>query len=305
MDAISVDEQDLRPEALPRRAASTATADRPGLSATYDLLGVTVRVVVSDAPAAARVRNLLADAPRTRRAPQHVVRLASSGPDDPAKRTLYDGDRVIRADMGPSLAVAMLMWHLNQVAAATPHYVVVHAGCVAHGGRAILLPGPMEVGKSTLVTALVLHGFGYLSDEYAAVSLEDGMLHPYSRPIGLDPGSFPSFPHLRPKLEAEFEDSSRWHLRADDVRQGCRSDPVPPGAIVFPRYDTGARLQIEPVGRAEALCMMAEQALNLHLLRGPAFRRLGDLAATVPAYRLVFHNLSEACEAVQHLPLGA
>jgi len=47
--------------------------------------------------------------------------------------------------------------------------VFVHAGVVAVGGRAIVVPGRSGTGKTTLVRALVDAGATYFSDEYAVI----------------------------------------------------------------------------------------------------------------------------------------
>ncbi len=56
----------------------------------------------------------------------------------------------------------------------------VHAGVVAWRGRAILIPGSSNAGKSTLVAELVRRGATYYSDEYAVID-EDGKVHAYVR----------------------------------------------------------------------------------------------------------------------------
>ncbi len=258
----------------------------PPLTETYDMLGVAVRVEVPDEAAAARIRDLLSDAPRTHRAPDHVLRLEfSSGPE--RTRTLIQNGDVVRPDMEPPMSISVLLWAVHQVALRTDRYVVLHAGCVALEGRGYLLPGEREVGKSTLVTALVRDGFSYLSDELGAISLDDGLLHPHARPIGLDPGSFTWFKELEPSTEPEFADERRWHLRADDIRPGSRSQPVPPAVIVFPRYVAGAPPVLEQLARPQTLWLMAGSAVNLDIVGRAGFATLGDLAASVPAYRLV------------------
>ena len=47
----------------------------------------------------------------------------------------------------------------------------VHAGAVAHAGRAALLVGPSTIGKSTLCYACVRAGFGLLAEDVVYVSL--------------------------------------------------------------------------------------------------------------------------------------
>jgi len=65
--------------------------------------------------------------------------------------------------------------------------VFVHAGCVAVGGRAILLPGRTMTGKSTLTAALVRAGASYFSDEYALLDA-DGRVWPYPRDLSVREG---------------------------------------------------------------------------------------------------------------------
>ena len=74
----------------------------------------------------------------------------------------------------------------HYVAASTQAAVFVHAGVVAWGGRAIVIPGPSHSGKSTLVAALVSQGATYYSDEYAVIDLE-GRIHAFPREIRLRP----------------------------------------------------------------------------------------------------------------------
>lgn len=264
------------------------------------MLGVAVRVEVPDDAAAGRIGELLRDAPTTDRPPLHVLRLEQA-PGPEGTRTLIQDGEVVRPDMEPPMSVSVLLWAVHQAAMRTDRYVVLHAGCVALDGRGYLLPGEREVGKSTLVTGLVRDGFSYLSDELGAISLEDRLLHPHSRPIGLDPGSFPSFAELEPRTTREFADHRRWHLRADDVRPGSRSEPVPPAAVVFPHYAPGADPVIEPVRRPEALWLLGRSAVNLDILGRRGFTTLGDIATAIPAYRLTSGTLEDACRMMRSL----
>ncbi len=62
--------------------------------------------------------------------------------------------------------------------------IFIHAGAVAHRGRAILLPGRSFAGKTTLVAALVRAGATYYSDEFAPLD-ENGLVDPYAKPLSL------------------------------------------------------------------------------------------------------------------------
>lgn len=65
-----------------------------------------------------------------------------------------------------------------------PDRIFVHAGVVAYGGSAILIPGSSFTGKTTLVAALVRAGAVYYSDEFAPLDAE-GLVHPYATPLSL------------------------------------------------------------------------------------------------------------------------
>ena len=62
--------------------------------------------------------------------------------------------------------------------------VFVHAGVVAVGGRAIVVPWRSGTGKTTLVRALVDAGATYFSDEYAIID-RAGQVHPYPRRLSV------------------------------------------------------------------------------------------------------------------------
>lgn len=71
-----------------------------------------------------------------------------------------------------------------EVAAHAHPEVFVHAGVVAHHGRAIVVPGSSRAGKTTLVRALVEAGASYYSDEYAALDLH-GNVAAFAKPLSV------------------------------------------------------------------------------------------------------------------------
>ena len=117
------------------------------------------------------------------------------------------------------LVVAMLDGALRRyVAEAAPSRVFVHAGAVAHGGRAIVIPGGSFAGKSTLVAALVRAGADYYSDEYAVD--EEGLVRPYVYPLSI---------RLSDPLKRERQAPASLNGRVG-------REPVPVGMIVATTY---------------------------------------------------------------------
>jgi hypothetical protein len=115
---------------------------------------------------------------------------------------------------------------------------VVHGGVVAHGGRAILLPGPTHAGKSTLVAELVRRGAPYFSDEYALIDA-DGRVHPYPRALLLRDGSGYDQPRL-----------------ATELGGTVAHEPLPAGLIVGVRHAPDASPSLRAISQADGLLLL-------------------------------------------------
>lgn len=53
--------------------------------------------------------------------------------------------------------------------------LVLHASCVAHAGRGVLITGPSGAGKSTLALRLMALGARLVADDRTEVTLEGGL----------------------------------------------------------------------------------------------------------------------------------
>jgi hypothetical protein len=95
----------------------------------------------------------------------------------------------------------------------------MHAGGVVLDGTGVILPGDMEVGKTTLVTGLLQAGADYLSDEAVGVGLTDTDLRGYAKALSLDPGSWPLFPSLEPVVPETVKPflPHQWQVRASTL----------------------------------------------------------------------------------------
>ncbi|MDE2029074.1 MAG: HPr kinase/phosphatase C-terminal domain-containing protein [Alphaproteobacteria bacterium] len=54
--------------------------------------------------------------------------------------------------------------------------MLLHASCVAVGGKAVLLAGPPGIGKSDLALRLIDGGARLVADDQTALRIEDGVL---------------------------------------------------------------------------------------------------------------------------------
>ena len=65
------------------------------------------------------------------------------------------------------------------------HWLLHGAAVVSPGGGGVIVAGAAGLGKTTLTLALLGRGFGFLSDDVAAIGRADGLLYPFPRAVGL------------------------------------------------------------------------------------------------------------------------
>lgn len=221
-------------------------------STVFTAYGVTGELVVDDDSLAAKAQNVLPPGwrPGARDAVQTRVELRGNA-------VLVDGElfRWTRKAQALDVIDAALR---SRVAVLAPEHVFVHAGVVAHGGRALVLPGSSLAGKTTLVAALVAQGATYLSDEFAVLDAE-GTVHPYLKPLSLRvvPGS-----------------RAQWDAPVERFGGAAADRAFPAAIIAITRYERGA--EWSPVRRSPA-----DGALALLSNAVPARERPGQTLAAV------------------------
>lgn len=203
-------------------------------------------------------------------------------------------------------AVVLLIWWVNQRSLESPwHELLVHAGVVSLDGRAVLIPGEPDAGKSTLTAALVQHGFDYLSDEAARIDLRTGLVAPFPRCLALDATSLDllgldvatagfdvsAFPEVR-QLGA--------HVPPERLRRRPHGDPARPALVAFPQVSRAAQPGVTPVGRGSALSRLVGESLNLHLLGRPGFAGLTTLVERVTLVELCYGDLTDGVALIRH-----
>jgi hypothetical protein len=154
--------------------------------------------------------------------------------------------------------------------------IFVHAGVVAIGGRALLLPGRSTHGKTSLTAALLAAGAAYGSDEYAVLS-PDGRVHPYPRPLEIRDGA------------------GRRRVPAAWLGAATLAGPVPVAAVAALRYQPGSGYQAEPISAGAAVLRLFDNTVCAQ--RRPA-EALDALVAATRGIRAVAGCRGEAASAV-------
>lgn len=119
--------------------------------------------------------------------------------------------------------------------------LVVSAGVVGHEGRAIVLPGPTMIGKTTLVAALVRAGAVYYAEDWGLLDRE-GLVHP-----------LPTLLYIRNKQKVSVESLG-----------GVRGDqPIPVALIASITFRLGAGWNPRPRSQADGMLMLLRSAYGM------------------------------------------
>jgi hypothetical protein len=131
------------------------------------------------------------------------------------------------------------------LAATTRRRMFFHAGVVAWGGKAILIPGSSFSGKTNLVAALVRAGATYYSDEFAVLDVR-GRVHPYPLPLS---------------FREEGRTQAR-RCRPETIGARVGRKPLPVSLVVLSRYRHGAEWKPRLLSPGEAMIAMLRNAMS-------------------------------------------
>ena len=217
-------------------------------------------------------------------------------------------DRVQPFDpFAASQAMPHYEWGLNwSFAQRFNQYVLLHAGVLALGDRALILPAIPGSGKSTLTAALMLAGFRLLSDEFGVLRPRQGDFLAMLKPVALKNASIEVIRRFSPGAEigpifAATRKGNVAHLAPDAASVAAVHQPARPAVIVFPAWREGAALDLQPQAPEQAFTRLAFNSFNYGLLGRIGFDAVADLAAACPAYQLTYSRLDEAVSALRSL----
>lgn len=209
------------------------------------------------------------------------------------------------ASRDPEEVLAYLFWHVNSEAfRRTDDFLLIHAGAVvAPSGAGVLLPGASGSGKTSLVAGLVRAGFSYLSDEAGVIDPVTGKLYPFPRALTIKSGSFGNFPELAGARADLSPTRVEWHVRPEDLapEAGALGGPSEIKFVVAPRYDADASTAVTPLPPAEAVMVLATNAINFSRYGGRALPVLEGVVRRARCHRLVSGDLPSGVRALAEL----
>jgi hypothetical protein len=211
-----------------------------------------------------------------------------------------DGDLLARCDSmsearRTTLQAILLALHgIGNVSA------LLHASAVEIAGRAVIIAGPTEAGKSTLTAALVAAGGHYLGDDLIGLGPDGTSIGTFPVAASIKSGSFDVVRHRFPQLDqAEIHELAERRVRYLDLaptsKAALRSLPV--GAVLVPAYTPGAPLEVQPLTAIEAFAGLIESGTEI-VGRPRSAAPLARLLNEHPLWRVTYGDLDAAVRTI-------
>jgi hypothetical protein len=220
---------------------------------------------------------------------------------------VFRDDEVFSATRDPASVADLIVSGLNRMALdLDPSCLHIHAAVFDVQDRGVLLVGESGAGKTTLASALLCAGHGYLTDEMAGVDPIGLIVRPYPKPL---------------TFKINYPDWVRQRVRATDLA-GAGVDGVPQpvaastlgrvqqrsvtaAVVVFPRFQAEAAPQARRVEDLDALARIFDQLLDAGRFGPAAVQLVMELVSKASCWELVHGGAERAVEWIEDLPTRA
>lgn len=235
----------------------------------------------------------------------------SPGTEEDRRRRPYelfhDGESVQRVSNPGSMLDWVIIDSTRRAVREDERFVAVHAGVVSLHERAVLMPAPPDSGKTTLTAGLTRAGFDFLGDEVALLDPETGWVHPYPRPLLIEPRSMGVLDGLASELSPEHEALRhlRYQVAAEDLRTGSMGAACPVALVVLPTYRPASATRLQPISRATAMVRLAEQTFNRRRMGARGITTLGRVVTEAACYGLTVGDLATAIAGLRRVLDGS
>ena len=224
----------------------------------------------------------------------------------PQLTAAIDGERPFRA-FPAQHALPVIESAINwAIATQNLEFLILHSAVVECGDRVVVMPGYSGSGKSTLCAALVGLGWRLLSDEFALVRLTDGQILPHPRPISLKNESIELIAgrNRDSNFSSVFSGTVKGRVAYMKVPGSAVANidrPARANLIVFPTFEKGTELSLEPLGKAEAFRNLMRHTTNYRALMRRGFDILSEVVACSSHHVLHYGSLDDALSRIEAL----
>ncbi len=204
-------------------------------------------------------------------------------------------------------ALPLFEWGVNwMIGTRLHHRLLLHAGAVARNDLAVLMPAVPGAGKTTLTAALASRGWRLLSDEFAAVETDTGLVWPLIKPPVLKNESIAVFRQFAPaaSLGRTYPATRKGdvaHVAPPADAVAGRRRPARPSPNVLPTRQADAPARLEPVSPPVACTALAVNAFNYRICGEAGFRAVARLAREASTWQLTYGRLEDALNCLDSL----
>jgi hypothetical protein len=254
----------------------------------------TVAIEYADARAARIVDFLFRDAPTSESPTPHVtLRIAPSVDGD--RIALYADETLTFESESDAVFAEYLLGQVGyHLADKSQGGLVFHSAALGWRGRAVLVPGGIGRGKTTLTAWLVNKGLDYLTDELVFVPNDADAISALTRPLS-----------LKERVIAQnFFDFERY---SQEIFSAPGSDLIParllgnvtpnvsrrPGLWLFPHYQLDTQPEFLQLTPAQTAFSLLECLINARNLPEHGMSQVVRLAKLAPAYRLRYAHFDQ------------
>jgi len=180
--------------------------------------------------------------------------------------------------------------------------VIVHAASASINGRALLIGGAGNAGKTTLTRALVGSEFAFHGDNVIEVSFNSGSPEVYGiyPSYKVRPSSNQSITGYLPEGIWDWEAQKDIYLFGDSLQSPFLTGPVLLTAVLNLSEDGGQEIEVQPKGEA-FYSMSPNTVAQFPYFEKQVLQRVGTLVERVPCFKSGRLNLDSAPTKVSEL----
>jgi HprK-related kinase A len=155
----------------------------------------------------------------------------------------------------------------------------------------------------------VSRGWRLLSDELTLIRLDDHQLTPLPRPVSLKNASIPIMKAYAPgviftRSATDTAKGTVAHMKAPDESVARAAEPARAAWVVFPKYQAGAAVAVDPITPARAFMRVAQNAFNYSLTAERGFDALGKVIGECTSFDFTYSKLDEAIALFDNLQVA-
>lgn len=217
-----------------------------------------------------------------------------------------DGDSACQYETVSELVNQTIASIMNIAAKHELRLIILHAGAVSIHSRGLILAGSGGKGKSTLTTALALHGFDYLGDDVIPIEAGSGRILPLPVSPCLKQGSWEIIANSLPQLvETMPIDRFGQAVKYPPLPKSCMengTEPVSSSVLVFPRWDNSSPTKLQRLTDVAAIQKLVESGCAFGMKDNACdMQAVIEWLAEMELYSLDYSDLNEAIAVIDKL----